>query len=137
METGIWKELDEPQTVKDNLLLNIKESALHCYLIGNQKCFKCVSIEGLSQKFECIPDIGNVARGTEPPPYNLEDMAADVVGILDALDIDQAHLFAISMGGMIGQVIAAKHGDRLKTFFSVMSSSSKPGLPGPTFPLVS
>ena len=52
METGIWKELDEPQTVKDNLLLNIKESALHCYLIGNQKCFKCVSIEGLSQKFE-------------------------------------------------------------------------------------
>lgn len=87
---------------------------------------------GLSQKFEGIPDIGNVAKGIETPPYDLNDMAADVVGILDALNIDQAHLFAISMGGMIGQVIAAKHGDRLKSFFSVMSSSSKPGLPGPT-----
>lgn len=85
---------------------------------------------GLSQKFEGLPDIGKVAVGEEAPPYTLDDMAADVVGILDALDIELAHLFAISMGGMIGQVVAAKYGDRLKTFFSVMSSSVKPGLPG-------
>jgi len=87
---------------------------------------------GLSQKFEGLPDIGRVAAGAETPPYTLDDMAADVVVILDALDIEQAHLFAISMGGMIGQLIAAKYGNCLKTFFSVMSSSGKPGLPGPT-----
>ncbi|MBL6691439.1 MAG: alpha/beta hydrolase [Pseudomonadales bacterium] len=87
---------------------------------------------GLSQKFEGLPDISQVASGAETPPYTLDNMAGDVVGILDALYIEQAHLFAISMGGMIGQVVAAKYGDRLKTFFSVMSSSGKPGLPGPT-----
>ena len=87
---------------------------------------------GLSQKFEGIPDMRRIAEGKEKAPYNLEDLSADVEGILDALEIDRAHLFGISMGGMIGQVMAAKHGDRLKTFFSVMSSSSRPGLPGAT-----
>ena len=87
---------------------------------------------GLSRKFAGIPDLRRIAAGEERAPYNLGDMAADVVGILDALEIDQAHLFGISMGGMIGQVVAANHGDRLKTFFSVMSGSSRRGLPGPT-----
>ncbi len=87
---------------------------------------------GLSQKFDGVPDIGKVARGEEKPPYSLEDMAADVIGVLDELGIEQAHLFGISMGGMIGQVVAARYGDRLKTFFSVMSSSSRPGLPAAT-----
>ena len=87
---------------------------------------------GLSQKFSGLPNIGNVANKTETAPYTIRDMADDIVGLMDSLGIDRAHLFAISMGGMIGQVLAATHGDRLLSFFSVMSSSSRKGLPAAT-----
>lgn len=87
---------------------------------------------GLSQKFLGLPDIGNVANKTETAPYTIHDMADDIVGLMDSLGIDRAHLFAISMGGMIGQVLAATQGHRLRSFFSVMSSSSRKGLPTAT-----
>ena len=87
---------------------------------------------GLSQKFSGLPNIGNVAKKTETAPYTIHDMADDIVGLMDSLGIDRAHLFAISMGGMIGQVLAATHGCRLRSFFSVMSSSSRKGLPAAT-----
>ena len=87
---------------------------------------------GLSQKFSGLPDIGKVARQQETAPYTIGDMAEDIVGLMDGLGIERAHLFAISMGGMIGQVLAATHGERLHSFFSVMSSSSRKGLPAAT-----
>lgn len=87
---------------------------------------------GLSEKFEGLPDLGGVARGEQEPPYRLEDMAGDIVGLMDSLEVRQAYLFAISMGGMIGQVMAANHGERLLGFFSVMSSSGRKGLPDAT-----
>jgi pimeloyl-ACP methyl ester carboxylesterase len=87
---------------------------------------------GLSQKFSGLPNLGNVAKKTEMAPYTIYDMADDIVGLMDSLGIDHAHLFAISMGGMIGQVLAATHGNRLCSFFSVMSSSSRKGLPAAT-----
>ena len=84
---------------------------------------------GLSQKFNGFPNFSNVARKTEIPPYSIYDMAEDIVGLMDALGIKRAHLFGISMGGIIGQIFAAKHGNRLLSFFSVMSSTSRKGLP--------
>lgn len=59
-------------------------------------------------------------------PYTLTDMARDMTGLLDALDIDRAHLVGASMGGMIGQIVAAKFGERLISFTSIMSSSGNP-----------
>ncbi len=74
-----------------------------------------------------------VARG-EPvdAPYTLEDMALDVVGLLDALGIAASHVAGMSMGGMIAQVLAARHPERTLSLCSIMSSSGRPGLPGPT-----
>ena len=67
------------------------------------------------------------------PPYKLDDMATDAIKILDKLNIDKAHLLGISMGGMIAQIIAANHSDRINTFTLIASSISAPSpLNGPT-----
>lgn len=62
--------------------------------------------------------------------YTLSDMAADGIGLLDALGIKKAHVVGASMGGMIVQLMAANHRDRLLSMTSIMSSSGAPGLPG-------
>ena len=92
---------------------------------------------GLSEKLENghIPRVpGMLLRSKLGLPikvsYTLKDMAEDVVGLMDALDIDQAHLVGVSMGGMIGQIATAQHGDRVLSFTSIMSSSGDPSLPG-------
>ncbi|MEO5842527.1 MAG: alpha/beta hydrolase [Acidimicrobiales bacterium] len=65
--------------------------------------------------------------------FTLDDMARDVVGLMDALDIDRAHIVGRSMGGMIGQLLALDHRERVRSLALLISS---PGmgderLPGP------
>jgi pimeloyl-ACP methyl ester carboxylesterase len=62
--------------------------------------------------------------------YTLDDMANDVIGLMDALRLDQAHLVGASMGGMIGQIATARYPHRVLSFTSIMSSSGDPRLPG-------
>ena len=62
-------------------------------------------------------------------PYLVKDMAADAVGLLDALGIDKAHMVGASMGGMIAQVVAAQYPERTRSLVSIMSTSGRPGLP--------
>ncbi|HSD55409.1 MAG TPA: alpha/beta fold hydrolase [Burkholderiales bacterium] len=59
-------------------------------------------------------------------PYTLDDMAADAAGLLDALGVARAHLVGVSMGGMIAQVMAARHPQRVTSLTSIMSSSGNP-----------
>ena len=67
------------------------------------------------------------------PPYTLDDMASDAILILDKLDIDRTHLLGMSMGGMIAQIIAANHPERINSFTLIASSISAPSpLNGPT-----
>ena len=87
---------------------------------------------GLSTKFEHagIPDMMAAMRG-EPvnPPYTLEDMADDAVGLLDALGIKKAHICGASVGGMIAQVISYRHPEYVMSLTSIMSSTGNPELP--------
>lgn len=64
--------------------------------------------------------------------YTLTDMADDGMALLNALGIEKAHLVGASMGGMIVQLMSAKYPERVLSMTSVMSSSGKRGLPGPT-----
>jgi len=65
-------------------------------------------------------------------PYTLRDMATDVVGLLDALRIRDAHIVGASMGGMIAQEMALVFPERVRTLTSIMSTTGNPRLPGPT-----
>lgn len=62
-------------------------------------------------------------------PYGLPDMAADALGVLDALGIAQAHVVGVSMGGMIAQRVALAAPARVLSLTSIMSSSGARGLP--------
>ena len=91
---------------------------------------------GLSQKLDeaGAPDMTAVytalMSGQKPNvPYLLSDMAADAVGLLDALGIDRAHIVGASMGGMIAQMVAAEHPQRTLSLTSIMSSTGNPALP--------
>jgi len=46
-------------------------------------------------------------------PYSMEMLGADVVGLMDAFDLSQVHFCGLSLGGMVGQMMGASHGDRL------------------------
>jgi pimeloyl-ACP methyl ester carboxylesterase len=63
------------------------------------------------------------------PPYSLEDMANDAVGLLDALNVEKAHICGVSMGGMIVQVLAYQHPNRVLSLTSIMSSTGNPDIP--------
>jgi pimeloyl-ACP methyl ester carboxylesterase len=91
---------------------------------------------GLSQKIEgarapSLPmqvlrkKIGFPAR----VPYTLADMAHDGIGVLDALGIAKAHMVGASMGGMIAQLMAVHHPERLLSLTSIMSTTGNPKLP--------
>jgi pimeloyl-ACP methyl ester carboxylesterase len=91
---------------------------------------------GLSQKIDEAgpPDMPaifqSVAAGQKPGvAYDLSDMAADAVGLLDALGIGKAHVVGASMGGMIGQLVAADYPDRVLSFCSIMSTTGGRDLP--------
>jgi pimeloyl-ACP methyl ester carboxylesterase len=65
------------------------------------------------------------------PPYTISDMAQDALGVLDALEIDKAHIVGVSMGGMIAQRVAIAAPDRCLSLTSIMSTSGARGLPKP------
>jgi pimeloyl-ACP methyl ester carboxylesterase len=91
---------------------------------------------GLSEKLEAAgpPDVAGIVKarseGREPPAaYTLDDMAADAVGVMDALGIERAHIVGASMGGMIAQLVAADYPQRTLSLTSVMSTTGNPDLP--------
>jgi pimeloyl-ACP methyl ester carboxylesterase len=79
------------------------------------------------------PDLmGALMRGdVSSASYSLDDMAQDGFGLLDALGLPAAHVLGASMGGMIAQVMAARHPERVLSLTSIMSTPA-PALTNPT-----
>ena len=63
------------------------------------------------------------------PPYTLEDMAVDVVALMDELQIEKAHILGISMGGIIAQYVALNYPQRLLSLICIATTSGDPELP--------
>ena len=87
---------------------------------------------GLSTKMPALGPLkatamlaGATLRLPVRPRYGLSDMARDAIGLMDALDIDRAHIVGASMGGMIAQIVAADYPERVKSLVSLMSTSGK------------
>lgn len=79
---------------------------------------------GHSTHLDHLPLPGNldfVLRRVKPA-YTLDDMAADAVGLLTALGIERAHIVGASMGGMIAQLVAINHRERVLSMTSIMSA---------------
>ncbi|HHP7236140.1 MAG TPA: alpha/beta fold hydrolase [Desulfobacterales bacterium] len=94
---------------------------------------------GLSTHFNRmrVPDpmeIGNAwLQGQNPAlPYTLLDMAKDAIGLIEALELESAHVVGESMGGMIAQLMAIHYRRHLRTLTSLMSTTGAPDLPPPT-----
>lgn len=66
-----------------------------------------------------------------PSPYTLHDMAGDALGLLDHLGIAKAHVVGASMGGMIAQILAGKHGHRVRSLTVFFTSTNQALLPPP------
>lgn len=96
-------------------------------LIDNRDC-------GLSPIYAHLPNpslgrlILNKALGVDSrlyAPYQLDDMANDVVAVLDDLNIERAHVVGISMGGMIAQLLAIAYPHRVSSLTSIMSTTGE------------
>lgn len=67
--------------------------------------------------------------------YTLNEMAEDTVGLMDALKIKTAHVVGISMGGMIAQLVAIRHPNRVRSLSLIMTNSGSRRVRGPSMAL--
>ena len=88
---------------------------------------------GLSTHFEEMPDLEAMFGGDRSSaPYTLSDMASDAAGLIEALGLDSAHVAGVSMGGMVAQVLAAEHPQRVRSLVSIMSTTGERSVSQPT-----
>jgi pimeloyl-ACP methyl ester carboxylesterase len=111
----------------------LADAGHHVIRFDNRDCGLATHLDGAPVD---VAEVMAAALGGRPVPavpYDLSDMAADAIGLLDHLGIERAHVLGASMGGMIAQTMAIEHPSRLRSMISVMSMPGDPtvGMPTP------
>jgi pimeloyl-ACP methyl ester carboxylesterase len=115
----------------DGFCAKLAERGFFVVRFDNRDIGKSTKINGEAPS---LPKLLEKALAGKPieAPYTLRDMAADAVGLLDALGIKRAHVVGASMGAAIVQELAIRFPDRLLSATCIMGTSGDPRLPPPT-----
>jgi pimeloyl-ACP methyl ester carboxylesterase len=139
-----WQRFGKPDAPPVLLIMGLGGQAIHW---PDSFC-QALADDGLQVIRFDNRDAGRSMHMTDAPPpnlpavlagdlssvsYTLSDMAADAVGLLDALGFAKAHVVGASMGGFIGQTMAIEYPDRVRSLTSMMSTTGnlQVGQPSP------
>ncbi|WP_139323390.1 alpha/beta fold hydrolase, partial [Roseomonas sp. TAS13] len=88
--------------------------------------------QAFSNRYRVIrPDLrGHGMSGVTPGPYSIEGMARDMLGLLDLMGVESAHVAGISIGGMIAQSLAAQAPGRVRSLTLVDTALAIPPAQG-------
>lgn len=118
----------------DDFCSGLAERGHFVIRFDNRDCGLSTKLDGVVVDTGAVIAAALAEQGNVPPvPYTLSDMAADAIGVLDHLGIERAHIAGASMGGMIVQVMAIEHPQRVRSLISIMSQTGEPeyGQPAP------
>lgn len=104
----------------------IAEAGFHVVRFDNRDCGLSTKLDGREVDTNGVIHAALMEDPVPAVPYTLSDMAADAIGLLDALGVERAHIVGGSMGGMIVQIMAIEHPSRVASLTSVMSNSGEP-----------
>ena len=118
----------------ESLIRGLTDSGRRVVIFDNRDIGLTTELEG-----QTPPSPRDIVKGIaagepmhEKVPYLLDDMAADAAALIEALGADQADVMGVSMGGMIVQLMALNHPERVRTLIPVMTTSGDPSLPPAT-----
>jgi pimeloyl-ACP methyl ester carboxylesterase len=110
---------------QDEFCQQIADIGYHVIRYDNRDVGLSTKLDGVGMP-EIMEKVMAIFSGQEvTTPYTIEDMANDAVGLLDALNIDKAHICGMSMGGMIAQTFAINNPSRTLSLISIYSHSGR------------
>ncbi len=117
-----------PEIVQDDLKLYYESHGRGSPLIlirglGSNADHWYAQVPDLSRHHHVITfDNRGIARSSDPGgPFTLQDLAHDTITLMDALQIERAHILGLSMGGMIAQEMAIRHPHRVSGLILVVT----------------
>lgn len=115
----------------DGLIDELVRAGFQVIRLDNRDSGLSTAVEGST------PTVGQltkrlILRRGDIAQYLIDDLAADTVGLLDALGVDRAHIAGFSMGGMIAQAVAIGYPDRTRSLVSMGSTTGNPRVGRPS-----
>jgi pimeloyl-ACP methyl ester carboxylesterase len=107
------------------LLDALVDEGFHVITFDNRDIGKSTLMRDLPVPNMLVQTIRRMVKLKVRAPYQLTDMMRDLVGLMDALEIETAHVVGVSMGGMIAQLLAIHEPQRLDSLTLIMSTTNE------------